>query len=133
MKKTNSLKKALFTLVTLFGLTVASIAFAAQGTENLGEVSEEVTGSFKGVTYLLTAGSYIAGLAFTISAILKFKQHKDNPTQIPIGTPIALAFIAAVLLFLPSTLGVTGKTMFGDPQTAGPEGTIFSENPVNVK
>lgn len=29
----------------------------------------------------------------------------DNPTQIPIGTPIALAFIAAALEFLPSILG----------------------------
>jgi intracellular multiplication protein IcmD len=38
---------------------------------------------------------------------MKFKQHKDNPTQTPIGTPIALVFIAAALLFLPSILGVT--------------------------
>ncbi len=28
----------------------------------------------------------------------------DNPTQIPIGTPIALVFIAAALLFIPSVL-----------------------------
>lgn len=29
----------------------------------------------------------------------------DQPTQIPIGTPIALVFIAGALLFLPSILG----------------------------
>jgi hypothetical protein len=28
----------------------------------------------------------------------------DSPTQIPIGTPIALVFIAAALLFIPSVL-----------------------------
>jgi hypothetical protein len=28
----------------------------------------------------------------------------DNPTQIPIGAPIALTFIAAALLFIPSVL-----------------------------
>ena len=29
----------------------------------------------------------------------------DSPTQIPIGTPIALVFIAAALQFLPSIIG----------------------------
>lgn len=61
---------------------------------------------------------------------MKFKQHKDNPTQITIGTPIALTFVAASLLFLPSILSVTGGTMFGksfDPSTAaaGPQGMVF--------
>lgn len=44
---------------------------------------------------------------------LKFKQHKDNPSQIPIGTPIALVLIAGGVLFLPSLLGAFGATMFG--------------------
>ena len=44
-------------------------------------------------------------------AIMKFKMHKDNPTQVPIGTPVMLTFIAAALLFLPSILNVTGSTM----------------------
>lgn len=43
---------------------------------------------------------------------------KDKPTQIPVGTPIALLFIAAALLFLPSILGVAGETMFGAPNVA---------------
>lgn len=42
-----------------------------------------------------------------VIAVLNFKQHKDNPTQSPIGTPIALVAIAAALLFLPSVLNVT--------------------------
>jgi intracellular multiplication protein IcmD len=73
--------------------------------------------------------AYLAGLGFAIGAIMKFKQHKDNPTQIPIGTPIALIFIAAALLFLPSILGVAGSTMFGKGQAtvAGPTGIIFGK------
>ena len=84
-------------------------------------------GTFTSLTKLITAGSYLAGLGFSIGAIMKFKQHKDNPTQIPIGTPIALVFIAAALLFLPSILSVTGYTMFGSSQgnTAGPTGSTF--------
>ena len=93
----------------------------------IGSVASNVTSSFTALTQLITAASYIAGLAFAIGAILKFKQHKDNPTQIPIGTPIALLFVAAALLFLPSILTVAGDTMFGagTGQTAGPTGTVF--------
>lgn len=76
----------------------------------IGDIAESVNGSFTNLTKLITAGSYLAGLGFSAGAIMKFKQHKDNPTQIPIGTPIALVFIAAALLFLPTILATTGAT-----------------------
>ncbi|HST19776.1 MAG TPA: hypothetical protein VLR90_01555 [Blastocatellia bacterium] len=38
---------------------------------------------------------------------------RDSPTQIPIGTPIALLFISAALLFIPSVFSSTGATLFG--------------------
>ncbi len=101
---------------------------AAAGGMDIGKMASQITGSFTNLTKLITAGSYLAGLGFSIGAIMKFKQHKDNPTQIPIGTPIALVFIAAALLFLPSILGVTGQTMFGgDQETAGPTGTVYTK------
>ncbi|HHF7365753.1 TPA: type IV secretion protein IcmD [Legionella bozemanae] len=95
---------------------------------SVGTMASTITSSFTNLTKLITAGSYLAGLGFSIGAIMKFKQHKDNPTQIPIGTPIALVFIAAALLFLPSILGVTGVTMFGGSggTTAGPTGTVYT-------
>jgi intracellular multiplication protein IcmD len=101
---------------------------AAAGNLTVGGMASQITGSFTSLTKLITAGSYLAGLGFSIGAIMKFKQHKDNPTQITIGTPIALTFIAAALLFLPSILGVTGSTMFGSSggKTAGPSGTVYT-------
>lgn len=79
-------------------------------TASLGSVAQNISSNLTNLSKLITAGSYVAGLGFSIGAIMKFKQHKDNPTQIPIGTPIALVFIAAALLFLPSILNVTGTT-----------------------
>lgn len=52
-----------------------------------------------------SAGLSLSGVAYAFTAILKFKQHKDNPAQTPIGMPISLVFLAAALLFLPSILG----------------------------
>ena len=93
----------------------------------LGGMASSITSSFTKLTYLITSVSYLAGLGFAIGAIMKFKQHKDNPTQITIGQPIGLIFIAAALLFLPSILDVVGATMFGSSggTVAGPTGIEY--------
>ena len=30
----------------------------------------------------------VAGLIFFVASVFTFKQHRDNPTQVPIGKPI---------------------------------------------
>jgi intracellular multiplication protein IcmD len=113
------------------GLFGVEAAFATD-TATIGSVASKVTATFKDLASLITATSYVAGLGFAIGAILKFKQHKDNPTQIPIGTPVALLFVAASLLFLPSILETAGGTLFGsDAKISGVKGvedvgTVYS-------
>jgi intracellular multiplication protein IcmD len=85
----------------------------------IGSLASSITSSFTNLTRLITAGSYLAGLGFSIGAIMKFKQHKDNPTQIPIGTPIALDAVAAALLFLPTTSSVESLTAFESAASSG--------------
>lgn len=80
---------------------------------------------FAAIAKFITGASYVAGLAFAIGAIMKFKQHKDSPTQVPVGTPIALVFIAGALLFFPTMLAMTGTSIFGTTTTAGPTGTLW--------
>lgn len=102
-------------------LMMASVCFADQ---NLAGVAETLQGNFTALAKLVTAGAYLAGMGFAMAAILKFKQHKDNPTQIPVGTPIAMLFVAAALLFLPYLLDIAGKSVFGtDASATGVEGT----------
>lgn len=134
MKKNENIKhtdyKAWLASVACLGmLAFAGESFAAAaGSVTLGTMASSITSTLTAVGNLITGGSYVAGLGFSIGAIMKFKQHKDNPTQIPIGTPIALVFIAAALLFLPTILSVTGSTMFGSggATTAGPTGTTIT-------
>lgn len=111
--------------ITLSLLALSNTALAATDL-TIGGMASIITQSFANLTKLITASSYVAGIAFCMSAVMKFKQHKDNPTQIPVGTPIAMLFIASSLLFLPTVLGITGQTMFGSgATTAGPLGTVF--------
>jgi intracellular multiplication protein IcmD len=124
--KGNKKLAACYSSIFCLSLIVLVSQNAFAGSMTLGGMASSITKSFSDLARLITAGSYLAGLGFSIGAIMKFKQHKDNPTQIPIGTPIALVFIAAALLFLPTILGMTGQTMFGGQgTTAGPTGMIF--------
>lgn len=124
--KNHSPHRATVRLVSLALIAFTGACFAGSSL-TLGGMASSITGSFTSMTKLVTAGSYLAGLGFSIGAIMTFKQHKDNPTNIPVGKPIALTLIAASLLFLPTMLGMTGSTMFaGGGEVAGPTGSVFS-------
>jgi hypothetical protein len=49
----------------------------------------------------------------TVAAVDEILVDHTPANQIPIGTPIALLFIATALLFLPTILGSSGQTIFG--------------------
>lgn len=91
----------------------------------IGQMATLITQSFSDLAKLITAMSYVAGIGFSLGAVMKFKQHKDNPTQIPVGTPVAMLFVAAALLFFPTVLGMTGMSIFGTTETAGALGTAW--------
>ncbi|MGV3739819.1 MAG: type IV secretion protein IcmD [Gammaproteobacteria bacterium] len=106
---------------SLIVLTASGAAFAG---ENLGTMASTLTATFSSVGAAITALSYVAGLGFAIAAILQFKQHKENPSQTPIGKPISQILIAAALLFLPSMFTAVGNTIFSQGgTTAGSSGT----------
>lgn len=109
-------------------ISVGLVIFSGEAMSlTLGGMASSITKSFNSIAKLVTGGAYVAGMAFAVGAIVQFKAHKDNPTQVPVGKPIALVLIAAALIFLPSILDTTGNTMFGSgvASTAGPGGTVF--------
>ena len=119
------MKRVTLVVLALSCMVVGTASLAA--VSGIGSVATTVASNLAAVARLITAASYVEGMAFAVGAIVKFKAHKDNPTQIPIGTPIALMFIAGALLFLPSILGVAGATMFGAGAEVGsPTGTVFT-------
>lgn len=112
--------KALLSLSVYFGALIAlffvsEFVFASSGggAKDLGGVADSVTGSMEGVAKLITAASYVAGVGFAMMGMLKFKAHKDNPTQVPLSQPIVLICIAAGLIFLPNLISTGGATMWG--------------------
>lgn len=109
--------KPVVLLVLAASCFVTGTVFAGDSSQGLGQIAQTVTGSFAQFGQLMIAVSYLAGIGFSIAAIFKFKQHKDNPTQIPLGTPLALLTLGIVLIFLPSFIEPAGKTLFGSGTT----------------
>ena len=100
-------------LGTVVSCFYASAAFAVSGV-GIAVVAQNVLANFKPIAQLITAGAYIAGFGFGVGAVVKFKAHKDNPTQVPLSQPIALLFVAAALMFIPSVFSSVGKTLYGN-------------------
>ena len=110
------MKKVTMVMGAVLCAAIGTVAFAEGG---IGTIATNVASNLSAVAKLITAASYVAGMAFAVGAIVKFKAHKDNPTQIPIGTPIALLFVGAALIFIPTVFKVSGATLFGASGVTG--------------
>lgn len=113
MKTKNSKR---FLLVALSALAMPLVYASSQ---TLGTLATNVSDSFNQIGNMMIGLAYVAGIGFGISAIFKFKQHKDNPTQIPISTPFALLGVSVLLVFLPSLYAPAGSTVFGSDGGTG--------------
>lgn len=111
------MKRVTLILLALGCFMTGTVALAA--ISGVGSVAAQVTTNIGDIARLITAASYVAGMAFAVGAVVKFKAHKDNPTQIPIGTPIALLFVGAALIFIPTVFKVSGKTLFAGSGITG--------------
>ena len=80
--------------------------------------------SFNAIANLLGAAAYVGGVGFTAAGIVKFKQHRDNPAQVSIATPITYITIGALLVFLPNLIQLTRQSIF--TQTNSDAGRIRS-------
>lgn len=113
----NKVLKLALSMLVLTSLFYGADAFA--GAKDIGEIATNITKSFEGIGKLILAIAFVAGIGFVMASVFKFKQHKDNPTQIPLGTPIALLAVGVTLIFLPSIITPAGTTLFGEGAKAG--------------
>ena len=76
-------------------------------------MAARVTDLFPTLMIVITGGAYLAGLGFTMAAMVKLKAVKDAPQQNPVTVPIAYLTVAILLVFMPDLLSPTSETLFG--------------------
>ncbi|MEC8063880.1 MAG: type IV secretion protein IcmD [Pseudomonadota bacterium] len=108
-------------------ITSSFALLALSGYANIGDMAESINNTFTQIAQLIGGAAYVAGLGFGMAAIFKFKQHRDNPTQVPVGTPFGMLGVAIMLIYLPSLLTNAGSTVFSsDTATYGVTGSGFA-------
>jgi len=109
-----------FKISVYFILVLLSSAIFADSDAqpNIATVANNILGSDRAnannLVILMMAASATFGSAFALLAILKFKQHKDNPQQTHLGQPFALFLIAVIVIWFPYYLGEAGYTLTGE-------------------
>jgi len=109
------MKSALSMCLGMMGFYITN----ALAANDIAGIANTITGSFESIGKLMTATAYLAGFGLTIASIFKFKQHKDNPQQTPMGIPITMLLVGIALIFLPNIISPAGTSIFGEGATTG--------------
>ena len=56
--------------------------------------------------------SIVTGLGFLWPPCLSLKAHKDNPSQVPVGTPIAYMMVSIALMYASGVVKIIGTSFF---------------------
>ena len=109
------MKSALSMCLGMMGFYITN----ALAANDIAGIANTITGSFESIGKLMVATAYLAGFGLTIGAIFKFKQHKDNPQQTPMGIPITMLLVGIALIFLPNIISPAGTSILGTGATTG--------------
>ena len=94
---------------------------------NITDFVKNIVNKLLQVKVFINTFAYTAGIALVLGSLFKFKQHKDNPTQIPVGTPVTLMLIGAAMLAFPGVINLAGQTLL--PTADGTTDTILKTIP----
>ena len=99
-------------LLQYLPLLVISAISSAEEPQDIFSVITQFAEDMSSIKTLIVYFGGVIGLAMLFAGLLKLKQHKDNPTQVPIGTPLVLMAIASLMIFLSSLTQVAEDTFF---------------------
>ena len=112
------IKTVLKSLGYIAGISaLALVALDPVMAQGLDRITAPVKNQLPGVSDVLSAVAYVAGIGFGIKAALKLKEHNESKGQVPLSAPITLFIVAGLLLALPTMLSVATESVFGGGNT----------------
>ena len=102
-------------LKRVFLVIISTAAYAS----TVNDLADNIITQLLSGRDMILSLSFVAGLGFMVAAFFKFKQHKDNPTQVPIGNPLTYLLIGVLLLYVGALRSPLGETIFGSDAIAG--------------
>ena len=101
------------------------------GSSGVEAMFNNVYSDYAQIAEMIGGMSYIAGLCFFVAALLKMKQHRDNPQQASSTAWVVYLLAGVGLIFLPSALQEGATTIFTsiDSSYGGVSQSNISNNP----
>lgn len=110
-------------LIYSVGLISTCLGTSAFSQVSLEQVVQNVNVQSVSLAAIISDVSLVAGIGFLFAALFKFDQHKKNPTQVPIGQPLTLLLISAMLTCVPVVMPMLQAAIFGDGVSVGKIGS----------
>lgn len=89
----------MFRIILFLLAFLPSIVFAAD--VSLGQLSTSLMGPVSVLADLMYKICYVLGAMFLLGSVLQYKNHRDNPSQVPISRPILLLVFGLILIGFP--------------------------------
>lgn len=109
------MKRMTFLFVVLL-LAVWAMPMTGWAAESLGKIGENVAGNMPGLAKMVLYGSFLVGLIFGVTGLIKFKGYQRS--QEGLGPAIVCVVIGAVLLSIGTFLASGSMTIFGADETS---------------
>ena len=84
---------------------------------NINEILGSILNSFEGLPALIAVFAYLLGLVLGVSAVLKLREHIENPQQTTLKEPVVRFLAGGAMFSLPTLFAAMHKTIYGDGDT----------------
>jgi len=98
----------------LFGLMLALIGSSSFAASSLGDLAVNLTIQLPPYIKMISSFSYLMGVMFVISGVLKVKQHKEAPQSHSAMAGPLFVMMGVFLIYLPTTVHYLYASIFGD-------------------
>jgi intracellular multiplication protein IcmD len=85
-------------LIVIILLTTIGYCYAGEG---FGQFADNALGPVQGMGRILSDICLVGGIGMLLGAVLQYKAHRDNPSQVRLTTPIFLLVIGIAMVLLP--------------------------------
>ena len=68
--------------------------------ESFGDIANTLFGGALSIKGMVRAICIIAGVALILNSLFQFKKHRNNPSEVPISTPIMTLVVGLGLIAL---------------------------------
>jgi len=99
---------SLYKYVQLCLLLFPASSWAAQGS--VAQITGDLMGPTAILTKLVLVACYMVGVGLIIFSIAQYKQHRQSPKLVPLGTPIILFILGVGALLIPYFSIISGDS-----------------------